>query len=246
MAGDRFGWCWKGVVLAAKRGSVRRRRDEEGAQRATADATILLVGVNGAMDESPGYYFGGSNRYFDAAAWNVIVRQAEQRSRGPQSNKLVAKRVVARRRELRKRQKAILANKAHARSEKWHRTIEKRGLLRWHILAAFEPGAWYALSDIATLSGVPVCSVKAKVNIHLVSEGLIAKVENPDWYDRRDERGFKVWLEPRYLYGLTERGITARAVARSELEARGWPSYGGAHKCQGAVTRGLDPDDCEI
>jgi hypothetical protein len=147
---------------------------------------------------------------------------------------------------LRKRQKAILADRAHARSEKWHQTIEKRGLSRWHIVAAFEPGAWYALSDIATLSGVPVCSVKAKVNIHLVPKGLIAKVENPDWYDRRDEHGFKVWLEPRYLYGLTERGIAARAVSRGELEAMGWPSYVAHINRQGTVTRGLDPDDREI
>jgi hypothetical protein len=175
------------------------------------------------MEKFPKYRRVG-NRYFDAAAWDVIVRQAERRSGGPQSKKLVAKRVDGRRRALRKRQKAILNGKARARSDQWHQTIETRGLARWHILAAFEPGAWYALSDIATLSGVPLCSIKAKVNIHLVPEGLIAKAENPDWYDRRDEHGFKVWLEPRYLYSLTGRGIAARAVARGELKARGWPS----------------------
>jgi hypothetical protein len=185
------------------------------------------------MEVFPRYYSREGNRYFDAEAWDAIVRQAEQRSGGPKSNKLVAKRVAARRRKLRKRQNAILADRARARSEQWHLTIEKRGLSRWHILAAFEPGAWYALSDIAMLSGVPVCSVKAKVNIHLVPEGLIAKADNPDWYDRRNEHGFKVWLEPRYLCGLTERGIAARAKARGELEARRWPPYGGENKPRG-------------
>jgi hypothetical protein len=173
----------------------------------------------------------GFTKYFDEKAWAVIEEQARRRSSGKRPVKDVLKGVEGRKQGARVRQTIATASyhlERVGKFEDWQANNLRRGFARWHILAAFEPGAWYALSDIATLSGVPRKTVGAKVLQHLKPEGLIIAASNPDWYDRRDECGFKVWLEPRYLYSLTERGIAARAVARGELEAMGWPSYSGA------------------
>ena len=173
-------------------------------------------------------YLKGATRYFDAKAWAALAKRAERRTSGGPAN--TRKGWKTRRRNVAARQEAERGRRGFEKAAVWKETIETRGLARWHILAALEPGAWYALADVAALSGMPSNTVKAKVNTLLIAEGLIAKVENPQWYDRRDEKGFKVWLEPRYLYGLTESGIAARAVARGELEARGWPDYATGQK----------------
>jgi hypothetical protein len=171
----------------------------------------------------------GRTTYFDTRAWATIVRRAG----GPGSGKRMKPVWIRRRQESRKRgerekQMETVNAKLDVSRQRWFQLQadrRERGWLQWHLLAAMEPGAWYAMKDISTLAGAPYNSVKAKLNDRMIGNGLVEKTDNPAWRDKRNEFGFKVWDEPRYLWRLTEEGIAARAVARGELEARGWPSY---------------------
>jgi hypothetical protein len=179
-------------------------------------------------DDLPKWLRGRTN-YFEPTAWATIVRRAG----GPGSGKRMRPVHIRRRQESRRRgekekQMEAVTAKWNDSTQLWHALQSdrrERGWMRWHLLKAFEPGAWMAMADIAALSGVPYNSVKAKLNDRLLGAGLVQKAPNPEWRDLRNEFGFKVWKEPRYLWSLTAAGVEARAVACGELEARGWPSY---------------------
>jgi hypothetical protein len=103
------------------------------------------------------------------------------------------------------------------RPENWRGVVSRRGgRVRDFMLADMEPGSWYGNPDLVALMaarGIPVGSVKM-TKVRLLSAGLIERTKNPEFKPEHEGlnhfRGSD-FVEPRYLYRLTQRGEQERA-----------------------------------
>jgi hypothetical protein len=174
---------------------------------------------------------------FDQEAWDWIVQDARQKlawakgKRGKVPSHIVAKAQATKRAN---RAKAKRERKMHFRQVKKDNFRElqaawrARGIAQHHVLAAMDPGHWYALADIAAASGVPVRTVKSLCTFRLSRDGIVCRADNPAFVKivanqytvkPREDR------EPMHLWSLTDAGCIARKQALQELERLGWPKY---------------------
>lgn len=87
------------------------------------------------------------------------------------------------------------------------------GSIEEFILAAMEPGEWYASPDLAeALPTIARKSIRAKIVQRLVPRGDLEKARNPDFEVIPTVLRFDKIASPEFLYRLTNAGIARRAA----------------------------------
>ena len=168
---------------------------------------------------------------FDQEAWDWIVADAKAKlafARGirPKRSRALVKRITETRiRNLAKRKKERMRYMEQISRENFHANHaawRARGYARLHILAAMEPGHWYARSDISVASGIHRKTVNGTTE-RMERNGLLTRTENTEYRPMSvQERLAKPdAIEPRWLWTLTESGLDAREKALRELERLG-------------------------
>jgi hypothetical protein len=141
----------------------------------------------------------------DAEWWPQPIKPGDRRS--------------AKAREIHSRARRVLATlpkkvSHHAPKIRWP-SIGRRG--GWQppigasvldrVVRAMEPGAWYAVSDLRHLAGLPQTT-----QFQMFRHGYLTRRANPEYRPRmsRSEKG----SQPKWLYTLTAAGKTRRRLLR--------------------------------
>jgi len=164
----------------------------------------------------------------EPAPWEVDIEaflQARKPERlfrfGQDMAKLQAERRKARQRQAMAKRAAVVRDAWQATEQarlrerdsagRWARQglLAFRGAKALVVLAAMQPGVWYADPDLRRLTGLPNRVVQPVLRQRLEPRGMVEQGANPDW--RPELNGKAV---PKKLWRLTAKGESAAMMAR--------------------------------
>lgn len=176
--------------------------------------------------------------------WSMIAAERYRSFRkGSKHTRETLERMKKGRAKTRKRKAKAIARRRRERLKERPRKCDPRPAvtLRHKLVAAMEPGHWYARPDLRELTGLPYGSIKART-VTMTAEGVLESARNPaapakGMAGYNPARGgvyrkgigiqWQTAQEPEFLFRLTAKGeqlragmgYAASAATRSSIES---------------------------